>query len=293
MIASSPAISIVIRTKNEERFIGKTLSSIFEQETDLPKEVIVIDSGSTDRTLDIVGRFDVRLFQIEPDKFSFGYALNYGAELAKGEYIVNLSAHCIPMDSKWLPNLLEPLLSDASVAATYGNQVPISGLNPFEERSLIANFGPNGQAHFSNANCAIKKTVWKQYSFDEKAIFAEDYIWSKLLPADHKVIYVPDASVYHSHPLKVGFWTKRYYDTGLVAQYMEHVYGFRYPFQNSHYKGKFAMTKNILRTAWDYFVFLPKHNYLRYVPLLPMFFILKYLYIYKGVKEGRRLYGPS
>lgn len=138
LISCSPAVSIVIRTKNEERFIEQTFSSIFKQETGLSIEVIVIDSGSKDRTLDIVRKFYVRLYEIEPDKFSFGYSMQ-------------------------------------------------------------------------NPNC----------------------------------------------------------------------------------KGRFAVTKNIFQTAWDYFVFLPKHNYLRYVPILPMYFILKYFYIYKGIKEGKRLYGPS
>lgn len=293
MVTYKPSVSILIRTKNEERFIGQTLSAIFDQEFELPLEVIVIDSGSTDRTIEIVREFNVRLYEIESDKFSFGFALNYGAELAMGEFIVNLSAHCIPVDSKWLDNLLAPLLSDPSVAATYGNQVPITGLNPFEERSLIANFGYNGEAHFSNANSAIRKMIWKEHPFDEKAVFAEDYIWSKLLPSKHKVKYVPDAAVYHSHPLTLRYWTKRYYYTGLVTQYMEHVYGLKYPLQKRNYKGKCAITKNILRTAWDYFVFLPTHNYLLYIPIFPMFFILKYLYIYKGVKQGKRLYGPS
>ena len=181
MVGPRPIVSILIRTKNEERFIGQTLSAIFDQEIEVPFEVIVIDSGSTDGTLEIVREFDVRFYQIKSDKFSFGYALNYGAGLAMGEFIVNLSAHCIPVDSKWLGNLLAPLLSEPSIAATYGNQVPIRGLNPFEEWSLITNFGRNGEAHFSNANSIIRKTMCKEYPFDEKAVFAEDYIWFKII----------------------------------------------------------------------------------------------------------------
>ena len=54
----TPKISIIIRTKNEECFIGQTLSAIFEPEIELPFEVIVIDSGSTNRTIEIVRKFD-------------------------------------------------------------------------------------------------------------------------------------------------------------------------------------------------------------------------------------------
>ena len=295
MVSHKPSISILIRTENEERFIGKTLSAIFDQEIELPFEVIVIDSGSTDRTLKIVRKFNVRLYEIESDKFSFGYALNYGSELAMGEFIVNLSAHCIPVDSKWLANLLAPLLSDPYVAATYGNQVPITGLNPFEERSLIANFGYNGEAHFSNANCAIRKSIWEKYPFDEKAIFAEDFIWSQLLPSEFKIKYVPTAAVYHSHPLTFKYWSKRYYDTGLVIQYMAYVYGLVYPSsrESQNHFVKFAILQRNLRTVWNYFIFLVKYKYIRYIPISPIFFILKHYYLHKGIKQGKRLYGPS
>lgn len=287
MTNDTPNISIIIRTKNEERFLAQTLTAIFNQDIELPFEVIIIDSGSTDRTLEIVRQFDVRLYEIEPDKFTFGHALNYGSGLALGEYIVYLSAHCIPLDSKWVANLLEPLQSDPSIAATYGNQVPIKGVNPFEEQSLISGFG-NGKAHFSNANCAIRKRAWGKYPFDEKVSFSEDFIWSQVLPFKYKIKYVPTAAVYHSHPFTFRYWAKRHYDSGLADQYMMYFYGFEPIWKGRSYKGE-----KILETGWNYFVFLLKNRYFRYIPILPIYFIVRGYYYHKGLKQGKRLYGPS
>ena len=190
-------------------------------------------------------------------------------------------------------NLLNPLLSDTNVAATFGNQTPIEGLNPFEERSLITNFGDNGRAHFSNANCAIRKAIWTKYPFDEKASFAEDLIWSKMLPSEYKIKYVPDAAVYHSHPLSFDYWAKRYYYTGLVTQYVEHVYGFKYPGQERNYNSKYDGVKNVVGTVWSYFIFFLRRGYLRYIPAFPVYLILKYYYLNKGIKQGKELYTTS
>lgn len=295
-----PSISIVIRTKNEERFIREVLQGIFEQKIDLSFEVVVIDSGSTDRTLDIIRQFKVRLYEIPPDQFTFGYALNYGIELSKGEYIVNLSAHCIPVDSMWMVNLLTPILSDSSIAATYGRQKPLKGLNPFEEQAIIADFSPDKEGKikpvFSNSNCAIRKVVWEKYPFDEKAFFAEDFIWAKMLPPEYKIKYVHAASVYHSHPLTLKYWAKRYYDNGVFEYYLEQAYDLQWHWKSSSNIGKHSISKRVFRWTktnlagfLHTITFLIGHKYYRFIPILPIFVILRLYYYQKGIKDGKML----
>ncbi len=302
MVSSSiPQVSIIIRTKNEARFIGETLAAIFEQDTDLAFEVIIIDSGSTDATLDVARGFKVRLYEIEPSQFTYGYALNYGRKLAPGPYVVNLSAHCKPVDDKWLAKLLAPLVSDPSIAATYGKQVPIKGCNPLEERKMIAAFTLHGdgtlRVKFSNSNCAIRKSVCETYPFDEKAAFAEDFIWSQVLPAEYKIKYVADAAVYHSHPLKFRFWTRRSYDNGIIGEYLKHVYGLDYPWRRRSSERDLAprafakAAKSTMLDAYNLFLFVTKHGYLHYIPHFLVYFFLDRYYYNLGAREGARLYG--
>ena len=299
-----PDISIVIRSKNEERFINQTLEAIFQQTLDIPFEVILIDSGSTDRTLEIASSFDVRIFKIETNQFSYGRALNYGASLARGRYLVNLSAHCIPTDSMWMSRLIGALETNRAVVATYGKQLPIKGLNPFEERSLdlIFSVGDDSKSvpPFSNANCAIRKRTWREHPFDEKASFAEDFIWSQTLPKQHEIKFIPEAAVYHTHPLELRYWAKRCYDNGVFVQYLEHVYGLHYNWikgqgefrrQNAKWTKIFGMIGRRIARFAATFGFLIRKGYFKYIPLMPVYGALEYYYYKKGLSYGLRIYG--
>lgn len=217
-------VSIVIRSKNEERFIGAVLEQVLKQEFADPYEVIVLDSGSQDRTLAIVRSFPVRLATMPPEQFTFGRALNHGASLTSGDYVVFLSAHCVPRDRAWLRELTTPLASDVQVAATYGRQEPMPGVNPFEEIELERRFGPTADsavlAHFSNANSAIRRQLVTQYPFDEVVSGGEDFLWAQGLPSSHTVRYVATASVFHSHPPSLRYWRQRAYIEGLAMPYL-------------------------------------------------------------------------
>ena len=201
-----PDISIVIRTYNEEKYLERTLANVLAQ-TEENREVIVIDSGSTDRTVDIARSFPVRLFGIKKEDFSYGSALNLGAKLALGKTVVNLSAHAMPDSKDWLKNLVAPL-DDPDTAGVHGKELPIenhAGL--FERKILLDSNGDKeivrrSDPYFSNANSAIPKTILEKFQFDEKLGWAEDQLWaSQVQEAGYKTVYAPDAPVRHSHNL--------------------------------------------------------------------------------------------
>jgi rhamnosyltransferase len=297
MNGNNPQVSIVIRTKNEARFIGATLKKIFEQATSLNYEVIIVDSGSTDDTLAIVHKYPARLFKIASTAFTYGYALNYGARLAKSDYIVNLSAHCIPVDSCWLDQLVTPLLSNHALAATYGKQVPIQGHNPFEERATLDTFRvqSNGRikAIFSNANCAIKRNIWEAHPFDEKAPFAEDFIWATQVSSDEcEIHYVEGAAVFHSHAFDIRFWSKRYYDNALLSHYLQSVYNFTYPWQQPRFEMRniSSVARDLVIESLEVGLFFLRNRYYRYIPVIPVEFLLRHYFSNKGRRMAAQLY---
>ena len=94
MTIKSKLVSIIIRTKNEEKWIASCLRSVFKQ-TYRNFEVIIVDNESTDKTLEKAKKFDVKIISIK--NFIPGKAINDGIRASKGEFIVCLSGHCIPV----------------------------------------------------------------------------------------------------------------------------------------------------------------------------------------------------
>jgi len=198
-------VTVLIRTKDEEEHINNTLNAIFSQDYNA-LEVLIVDSGSTDNTLKIARRYPVKIYEIKPEAFTFGYALNYGFERAKGRYVISLSAHALPASNNWITTLISNF-DDTRVAAVMSHALPWPDCNPFDRRGLYKKFNIKKQEIaegspfiFGNYASAIKKEVWEKIHFDENLPYAEDHDWIKKVRAQgYKIIFEPDAKVFHSH----------------------------------------------------------------------------------------------
>jgi glycosyltransferase involved in cell wall biosynthesis len=199
----NPTASIVIRCYNEAEHIGKLLSELKRQSfTDF--EIVVVDSGSDDGTLQIVQNEDVVLEQIRKEDFSFGRSLNIGCRAASGEFLVFISAHCYPEHENWLSNLLSGF-DDERVAVIYGKQRGIS-TSHFSERQIFKNWFPDESlprqdGPFSNnANASVRRVLWEEYPYDETLTGLEDVAWAQQVMRDGWwVSYRADAGVIHVH----------------------------------------------------------------------------------------------
>ena len=89
-------VSIVIPTKNGGHLFEKVLDAVFKQKTEYEYEVICVDSGSKDGTLDVIRKYPCRLFQIEPSEFGHGKTRNYGASKGNGTYIIFITQDALP-----------------------------------------------------------------------------------------------------------------------------------------------------------------------------------------------------
>jgi rhamnosyltransferase len=197
----------VIRAKNEARFIGETLTAVFQQNAVQPGQVIVVDSGSTDGTQDIVRSFPTTLVQISPSEFTYGYALNLGcAQVQDAEIIVTLSAHSLPANAHWLRELIQPF-DTPRVAGVYGRQIPRTNATLFELVGMrltgVLSDTPrrlDRRPLFSNANGAFRRGLWLEHAFDEEVRGAEDIAWVRTMQErGYVIVYQPTAAVYHSH----------------------------------------------------------------------------------------------
>ena len=193
--------SIIIRTKNEEKWIGHCLSAIFSQDYD-DFEVILIDNLSTDKTVEKAQKWPIKLFELKD--FFPGDAINKGIEASDGDYISCLSGHCIPSNKNWLKNLTKPL-KDKEIAGVYGRQVPLSSSHDLDKRDLFVVFGKDKRiqekdTYFHNANSAFSRRIWEKFPFDEKVTNIEDRIWGEeVISKGLKIAYEPSAEVFHHH----------------------------------------------------------------------------------------------
>lgn len=197
----SKKISIIIRTFNEEKWIGLCLEAVFKQSCK-DFEIIIIDNNSTDQTVKKAKSYDVNIYTL--DDFLPGKSINFGITKSTGEFIVCLSAHCIPVNDSWLSNLLHNFDND-KVAGVYGRQEPMAFTPDTDKRDLITVFGLDKKVQkkdsfFHNANSMIRKNIWDKTPFDEKTTNIEDRLWAKeVLSEGYEIIYEPEARVYHYH----------------------------------------------------------------------------------------------
>jgi len=198
----SASISIIIRTKNEERWIGACLHAVYGQ-TFKNFEVILVDNESKDKTLEKAKKFGVDQI-VSCQDYRPGKALNLGIRQARGDYIVCLSGHCIPVNEYWLENFLKTF-DEPDIAGVYGRQEPMAFSADTDKRDLLLLFGldPRVQvkdSFFHNANSMIPRELLEKFPFDETVTNIEDRLWAQLLQKHgYKILYEPEASVYHYH----------------------------------------------------------------------------------------------
>lgn len=195
--------SIIIRTKNEERWISSCLAAVFKQTYD-NFEVIIVDNLSSDRTVEKAKKFPIKQV-VSIDKYLPGAALNSGIRASSGDYIVCLSGHCIPVDECWLENLVKTIEESDEYAGVYGRQEPMAFSSPADKRDLLLVFGLDRRlqekdSFFHNANSILRRSLWDQIPFDEEITNIEDRIWGQeMINRGLKLVYQPEASVFHYH----------------------------------------------------------------------------------------------
>jgi rhamnosyltransferase len=226
-------ISVVIPVKDGGAELVRCLDAIARQQVDEEVEVLVVDSGSTDGSVEVARRHGARVHEIAPEEFNHGRTRNLGAELARGDVLAFTSQDAFAADERWLALLVAPLRSDPEVAGVYGRQLPHEGATPPEQYFLDFLYGPEPRVQrwertgqptfeatlFSNVNAAIPRAVWSEFRFADDLIMSEDQEWSRrVLLAGRALVYEPRAVVHHSHAYTIAGAFRRFFDSGVSAE---------------------------------------------------------------------------
>ena len=219
--------SVVIPVLNAARYLPALLEAFRTQKPAPPREVILVDSHSTDDTRDMAAtRAGVRIVPI--GQFSHGRARNLGAREAGGDIVVLMTQDALPRDDHWLAKLLEPF-ADGQVAAVFSRQLPRADAHPMERFFLETHFPPGPPVRrqkkpgapltfpdvfFSNVSAAVRRDVLLRHPFDETLIMSEDQQFARdILNAGYATLYQPESVVYHSHAYTLREVFKRYFDS--------------------------------------------------------------------------------
>ena len=210
-------VSILVRSGNDERFIGATLRAIFDQDCPLPFEVVCCDDGSTDRTPEMIASFPrvVRLPRPEGEYIP-GRRLNYMVSRCRGDIVVFNNADAVPQGRRWLIDLITPLL-EGRADAVYGNQLPRPDAEYLVRKDNLRAFGDGRiaakwQFFFSLATSAARRADLLAHPFDENIRYSEDVEWAHRRKI--RIVYVPEARVEHSHNYTLAQLERRFYGEG-------------------------------------------------------------------------------
>ena len=203
----SPRISVIVRAHNDEALIERTLAGIFSQQPP-PSEVIVCDDNSTDRTREVAARFPVKFVERPDGPYKPGRTLNALVREAKGDIVVFNNSDAVPLDSKWLEELVKPLLSGTPRIFAFANQLPRPDAQALVRKDNERAFG-DGKVQatwkffFSLASSATWRQNLLEVPFDEGIQYSEDVEWawrnSRREKDPVKIVYCPAAHVEHSH----------------------------------------------------------------------------------------------
>lgn len=231
-----PLISVIMRTKNNEDILAEALSSLFQQDLQ-DFELIIVDSGSVDRTLEIAAHYPHRLIRIQPQDYFPGKVLNAAAAQATGKYLVFQNSDVVLLHKSALSALIMPLDNNPSVCASFARQKSRPEAQGWVQKDYAKSFpatdGAPSWLPYSLPFAAMRYSSWLDFPFYTWAWGSEDTEWGyrQRLRDPQSIVYVPEAEVMHSHNYTLSqiygrsyiegeadAWMRPYHSTSFLSQ---------------------------------------------------------------------------
>lgn len=214
--------SVVIPTKNGGSHLKSVIEAIFRQKTEWPFEILVIDSGSSDKTIELINSFaGARLIEIRPEEFGHGKTRNVAISQAKGEFIAMITQDALPENESWLSELVDTIETDPRIAGVFGRHIAYDDASPFTKMEIDHHFTSfltqpivyldDNERYktdetyrqllyfFSDNNALLRRSVWEHIPYPD-VDFAEDQAWAReIIEHGYLKAYAHNAIVRHSH----------------------------------------------------------------------------------------------
>lgn len=235
--------TVFIPTYNGEEYLGEILEMLSLQKTDFDYEILIIDSGSKDKTLSIISSYQKRLanlslHEIPNAEYGHGKTRNLAAKMGQGEIVVYLSHDAIPSHDRWLHEMVRPFEISENILGVTGKQIPRQHCIPmlkYEIQSVFSGLGHDYGttiyykddfvqsqgvydviSFYSDANSASRRESLLGKIPYQDVKYAEDQLLGRdIIDAGYYKVYAPRASVVHSNDLKLKEYQHRLFDETL------------------------------------------------------------------------------
>ena len=188
------AATVIIRNRNEAESLRVALSSVAKQSVDV--QVVLVDNESTDDSIDVAEQSGVTVVSLPRGEFTYGGAINLGAERAGTEYCVTLSAHCALPDPGWIERAIQLL---------QGKRAAVSGTNRATFEWSAHSTPRNPYRAFTNHASVWRRSVWQIAPFPTDVIACEDKIWARhVVSLGFTTLATPTLRVSASHRKSAG-----------------------------------------------------------------------------------------
>jgi rhamnosyltransferase len=203
-------ISVALPVLNGGPLLDEVLAAVRTQRVDDQVELVVVDSGSTDGSVDLARRHGATVIAIDRSEFSHGGTRDLLMRSTRGDRVAFLTQDAVPAHDGWLTALVRGFDRAGDVALVYGPYVPRPDAPHWVRRELTEFFGSEprvdrgahrfGDATFySDANGCILRSVYERVPFRHVSYAEDQLLAADMLAAGYAKAYEPDAAVVHSH----------------------------------------------------------------------------------------------
>ena len=275
------SVTVLIRTKNNDWVLRQTLQSLFSQT--IKPNIVVIDSGSTDQTLNILKEWEITPKSIAPETYIPGKVINEAVEDINSDIIIMLNSDSVLLVEDALEKLIDPLKKSNDTIATVGRQVPRHDSEPWVRKDYAHAFPEKNPLpeyiHLSFPLSAFKRSAWEKEKLYLKSWGSEDSEWGKRLKEKNigNIEYVPEAITMHSH----NYTFKQLFARKFIEGEADFFIYKKRPCLK-------AMTVGLLKRSVSELIYYIKNNHFLEIYKIPFRNFVYFWGEYKGLKSAQK-----